>query len=259
MHGLPLEMITVENAISIAASLGGLVEVDNMDSLKPCRKSFLRIRVLIPLDEPLATGFLLQRPPKKPAPISYLYERLSEFCYACGRLGHLSFHCPVVPPPLELGKYGPHLKANSPYANKVELLMPPRKSPLEASVSASQDPVCLSVESTQTTIISPTLQLSSTRPCNSLQDKLSHPISTKLTVLSPPITSAVTPKPVFPDALMGKTPFANFQLSPITSSLMLTHATNLKNLQLSFSHCPWTIAFSSTGPTCTLDSILVGP
>lgn len=96
VHGLPLDKITVENAISIAASLRGLVEVDNMNNMKPCRKSFPRIRVLIPLDEPLATRFLLQRPPKQPAPISYQYKRLSEFCYAYGRLGHLSFSCHVA-------------------------------------------------------------------------------------------------------------------------------------------------------------------
>jgi hypothetical protein len=218
----------------------------------------LVLLLLIPLDEPLATGFLLQRPPKQLAPISYQYERLSEFCYACGRLGHLSFHCPVVPRPPKLGKYGPKLKASSPYANKVELLLPLRKSPLSSSESVSQDPICLSFKSTQTTIIGATIQLSSTRPCDSPQDKLTHPISTKLTVLSPLITSAVSPKPNFPDALMGKTPFANFQLSPITSSLMLSYAANQKNLQLSFSHCPWSIASSSTGPTCTLNPALVG-
>ncbi|XP_059436697.1 uncharacterized protein LOC132169728 [Corylus avellana] len=126
VHGLPLDKMTVANAKIIAESIGGLVEVDNMDNMKPCRKSFLRIRVLIPLDEPLATGFILQRPPKPPAQVFYQYERLSEFCYACGRLGHLSFACPVIPRPPDSGIFGPKLKAKSPYANRVELLLPPR-------------------------------------------------------------------------------------------------------------------------------------
>jgi hypothetical protein len=89
VHGLPLEWMTTENASSIGNSLGVLLEVDNADKLKPNRKGFLRIRVLINLKEPLATGFLHHRPPKAPAKIQYQYERLSDFCYACGRLGHL--------------------------------------------------------------------------------------------------------------------------------------------------------------------------
>ena len=62
VHGLPLEKMMVANAAKIAGSLGGLVEVDNLDNLKPHRKSYLRIHVLISLEEPLAMGFILQRP-----------------------------------------------------------------------------------------------------------------------------------------------------------------------------------------------------
>ena len=59
VHGLPLDRMSTANAIIIAESLGGLVEVDNADNLKPGRKIFLRICVLLPLDDPLPTGFLL--------------------------------------------------------------------------------------------------------------------------------------------------------------------------------------------------------
>ena len=69
VHGLPLEKMTVTNATKIADCIGGLVEVDNLENLKPYRKSFLRIWVLIPLEEPLATGFMLQRPPKPPTQV----------------------------------------------------------------------------------------------------------------------------------------------------------------------------------------------
>jgi hypothetical protein len=101
--------------------LGVLLEVDNADKSKPNRKGFLRIRVLINLKNPLATGFLHQRPPKAPAQIVYQYERLSDFCYACGRLGHLSFSCPIVPRPPDNGIYGPHLKASPPKDSRVEV------------------------------------------------------------------------------------------------------------------------------------------
>jgi hypothetical protein len=71
VHGLPLDRMSSANAIIIAKSLGGLAEVDNLDSLKLDRKSFLRIRVLLSLDDPLPTGFLLHRPPKPSATVSY--------------------------------------------------------------------------------------------------------------------------------------------------------------------------------------------
>jgi hypothetical protein len=71
VHGLPLDRMNNANAAIIVDSLGGLVEVDNLDCSKPCRKSFLRIRVLLPLEDPLPTGFILHRPPKQPAIISY--------------------------------------------------------------------------------------------------------------------------------------------------------------------------------------------
>ena len=80
VHGLPLDRMSIATAIIIAKSLGGLIEVDNADNLKLGRKSFLRIRVLLPLDDPLPMGFLLPRPPKPPATVSYQFECLSEFC-----------------------------------------------------------------------------------------------------------------------------------------------------------------------------------
>jgi hypothetical protein len=128
VHGLPLDRMNNANVAIIAESLGGLVEVDNSDCSKPCKKSFLRMRVLLPLEDPLPTGFILHRPPKQPAIISYQFERLSEFCYACGYLGHLSYLCPIIPRPPENGKYRPKLKACSPLANRVELLLSPQRA-----------------------------------------------------------------------------------------------------------------------------------
>jgi hypothetical protein len=127
VHNLPLEMITPENAVSIGSSLGELLEVDNADNQKPLRKSYLRLRVLIKLQCPLISGFTYHRPPKAPVWVQYRYERLSEYCYFCGRLGHPSYECLVADRPLSHGRYGDKLKARPPIFTWVVNLIPDRK------------------------------------------------------------------------------------------------------------------------------------
>jgi hypothetical protein len=119
VHNLPLELITVANAENIGASLGVLLEVDNANCSKPARKGFLRFKVLLNLLNPLIPGFTHHRPPKAPLWVQYMYERLSDYCYTCGRIGHLSFACPVDPRPPDHGRYGEMLKAESPKTSKV--------------------------------------------------------------------------------------------------------------------------------------------
>jgi hypothetical protein len=60
----PLELMTVENARNIGESLWELLEVDNLDILKPTRKGFLRFRVLLNLLNPLIPSFTHHKPPK---------------------------------------------------------------------------------------------------------------------------------------------------------------------------------------------------
>jgi hypothetical protein len=119
VHNLLLELITVANAENIGASLGVLLEVDNANCSKPARKGFLRFRVLLNLLNPLIPGFTHHRPPKAPLWVQYMYERLSDYCYTCERIRHLSFACPVDPRPPDHGRYGEMLKAESPKTSKV--------------------------------------------------------------------------------------------------------------------------------------------
>jgi len=81
VHGLPLDMMFVINALSTGKSLGVLLEVDDVDLGQPCKKSYLRLRVQVKLHDPLVPSFTHRRPPKDPTWIQYKYERLLDYCY----------------------------------------------------------------------------------------------------------------------------------------------------------------------------------
>lgn len=108
--------------LSLLERLGSLIEVENVGHLKPIKKRFLRVKVLMNLHLPLTPGLNHHRPPKPPAWIQFKLERLSNFCYGCGRLGHLLSYCPVDPLPSSNLRYGPQLKASAPYSNRAEEL-----------------------------------------------------------------------------------------------------------------------------------------
>ncbi|XVF04562.1 hypothetical protein REPUB_Repub05bG0094300 [Reevesia pubescens] len=56
-------------------------------------KGVLRMKVLFKVDEPLKGGFNLKRGNRSTIGISFRYEYLPNFCYHCGRLGHLAKDC----------------------------------------------------------------------------------------------------------------------------------------------------------------------
>lgn len=235
VHGLPLNHMNTANATIIAESLGGLVQANNFENMKPSRKSFLCIRVLLPLNDPLPTGFLLQRASKPPAEITYQFKRLSDFCYAYGRLGHISTYCPLDPRPFITGRYGPKLKASAPYVNRVELLHSSRKLavPMAAIVvttaSSSRAQPNLPAVSTQYAEASGSLQLSTAQVS-------SHSLSQQVSPTIPPVLS---PDHFPTAALMEKSPTVKIQMSLITSHLMFSQLTTLNNLQLNLPNSSW--------------------
>ncbi|KAI9088628.1 hypothetical protein K1719_029742 [Acacia pycnantha] len=56
-------------------------------------RTFIRTRTLVNIKKPLVVGFWVPRPQRKPVWVSIRYERLQNYCYDCGRIGHEAKNC----------------------------------------------------------------------------------------------------------------------------------------------------------------------
>ncbi|GLT54497.1 hypothetical protein SLA2020_276890 [Shorea laevis] len=211
----------MDTAIRIGQSLGDLLEVDGPLDGSAGKQSFLRLRVSVDLTKPLIPGFTHHRPPKIPAWIQYKYERLSDYCYSCGRLGHLSFFCPVSPKLPDIGWFNDKLRANPMRDTRVEILKP--SSFFSPSSSSSMEvPRSITIGSR---FQKAELQPESTHPPE--PNLSSTPIPTRAHLPSSETgTLVISPIPSPLPTFNEKSAFVNFQLPSLTcikSSLTLTH------------------------------------
>lgn len=91
VHDLPLALRTEAVAKSIGESLGGFLAWDRNEENR--LGSFLRFRAQIKVTCPLRRGTVIARPGRYPVKVWFQYERLGNFCYACGNLDHVLKDC----------------------------------------------------------------------------------------------------------------------------------------------------------------------
>ncbi|KAL7171277.1 hypothetical protein ACSBR2_036010 [Camellia fascicularis] len=101
IHGLLVEKMTKANEEIIGHKLGRLLCVEAHCEGLLLYRNFLRIRVEIDVTKPLPRGFVLNRGVSPPVVgsnswISFKYEKLSDFCFDCGRIGHERTVCKFV-------------------------------------------------------------------------------------------------------------------------------------------------------------------
>ncbi|KAK7832799.1 uncharacterized protein CFP56_026224 [Quercus suber] len=119
VHNLPIEYMSKENAKELGALVGEVIEVDFTGNRGICMSKFIRVRVELKVDNPLWSGFFLDRQPQSDLWIHFKYERIADICYKCGRLGHLKARCSWVDHsgkqlnPKEPFGFGPWMKAEN--------------------------------------------------------------------------------------------------------------------------------------------------
>ncbi|KAI8028350.1 hypothetical protein LOK49_LG02G00754 [Camellia lanceoleosa] len=119
----------------IGNRIGRLVEVEASSDSLLIHRSFLRLRIEVDVTKPLLQGFILYRcdssgPIRDGVKVYYKYEKLTKFCYACGRIGHDNLSCKFVS--REEGRnsgYGPNQRTG--LARSVTSLHSQNARPLE--------------------------------------------------------------------------------------------------------------------------------
>ncbi|KAL0454591.1 UNVERIFIED_CONTAM: hypothetical protein Slati_0798300 [Sesamum latifolium] len=92
IHGLPLGKMTKELCSFIGNKLGRFKDVD-LDEKGESWGSSVRVRVSVDVTKPLKRALKVRTVLGDEQLITFTYERLPNFCYLCGCLGHLSRQC----------------------------------------------------------------------------------------------------------------------------------------------------------------------
>lgn len=94
IHGLPLGFLNAKSGLKIAQALGEVIAVEDPAGRGKLQK-FIRVRVWVDITKPLKKCFFLKRPEEEDLWVKFKYERLSDFCYGCGRVSHTVNDCMV--------------------------------------------------------------------------------------------------------------------------------------------------------------------
>lgn len=99
--------MNVKNAVKLAEQVGEIVEVENPMVNGALLRTFMRVKVNVNITQPLITGCWVPRNDLPNSWILFRYERLQDFCFTCGLMGHdqrgckkdrlMAVHCENTP------------------------------------------------------------------------------------------------------------------------------------------------------------------
>ncbi|XP_009363711.2 uncharacterized protein LOC103953669 [Pyrus x bretschneideri] len=107
IRGIPLGLASVDNIQRLTKEAGKFLAMEDPG----LARGFLRVRILVDTEKPLFKGCWIRRDTNKDTWVEFRYERLQDFCYRCGRIGHINTECTVEVTGEGAVAYGEWLKA----------------------------------------------------------------------------------------------------------------------------------------------------
>ncbi|KAB2632299.1 hypothetical protein D8674_028546 [Pyrus ussuriensis x Pyrus communis] len=89
IRGMPLGLVSVENVQRVIKEAGEFIAMEDPGHAR----GFVRVRILVDTEKPLFKGCWIRRESNKETWVEFRYERLQDFCYKCGRIGHINTEC----------------------------------------------------------------------------------------------------------------------------------------------------------------------
>ncbi|KAF7812948.1 TMV resistance protein N-like [Senna tora] len=94
-HGLPLEVFSDKNVVKLGKLVGQVEEYEIPVEDGKIARAFLRARVVVDISKPLLDGLWIPKPNRGKLWVKLKYERLQQFCFNCGIIGHDQKHCEI--------------------------------------------------------------------------------------------------------------------------------------------------------------------
>ncbi|KAM0962979.1 hypothetical protein ACFX13_022448 [Malus domestica] len=105
MRIVPLNLEMIDNVKKLIVEAGVFLELKDI----ALATGFLRVKILVDTINPLTPGCWLARNGDRDSWVEFSYEKLQDFCYKCGRIGHAVIECSFNSS--EVKAYGDWIKA----------------------------------------------------------------------------------------------------------------------------------------------------
>ncbi|KAH7524654.1 hypothetical protein FEM48_Zijuj06G0142500 [Ziziphus jujuba var. spinosa] len=92
IHGLPLQFMTKDNVLKIGSLFEAVLSCELTSRTHLVGTKYMRIQVELDIRKPIPAGFF-QRMVNGTVWIQFAYERMVDFCYNCGIIGHDKTSC----------------------------------------------------------------------------------------------------------------------------------------------------------------------